>query len=235
MIRLLLPIITIIFIISIPIIFVKMSKGKKRITVKVTHWLLYIYVGVLLLSMCLFLFLSNQMIEGRERVSKDQIHAEIEEFHKALREGNLEKLASQNLLKHSSFPYQQPTLKINYDSTHYSQIYVERKTIDDGMIDAYVYAHGPVIGGYVSTDRLKPLRIAVSDADSTLTILSHVERQEINVSIMKNEFPINQFSNQTKFFDIELHEEPAVYIQIPKGVELIENQDLDLIYVGENS
>lgn len=236
MIKLLLPMIILLIVIAFPFIFVKMKGG--HIKVKVTYGLLYIYVSVLLLSICLVPYLSDRMVEARERVSKEQINVGVDDFHTALSEGDLEKLTSQNFLEHSSFVYQQPTMKIKIyyeDDTQYSQVYVERKPVDDGMIDAYVFAPNLFIGGYDFTDKLKPLLFSVSDADSTLMVSRIIEREEIKIALTKNEFTINQFSDQTRVFDIELHNEPAVYIQIPKGIEVIENKDLDLIYVGENS
>lgn len=234
MIKIVLTIFVILILIIFPVVFVNKNKVKKRLTIKTTHWLFYLYFSILLLSACLAPFFVNDMVEGRKVSSYAENDANTNEFRKALSEGKIETIASENLLKLSSFPYQQQTIKILYEGPRYSDVYVERKKVDDGTIEAYIFAQGLIIGGYDFTDQLPPLNFAVSEVDAQLTISSSMERKEIKIAIMKKEFPINQFYSQTKFFDINIHDEPVVYLRIPKDVHVVENEELPLIYVGEN-
>ncbi|MFO1446396.1 hypothetical protein KDN24_24970 [Bacillus sp. Bva_UNVM-123] len=232
MIKILLPIFIIFILIIIPIVFVKKNKVNKRVTIKTTHWLFYLYFSILLLSACFASFFVNDIVEGRKVSSETEIHAKKYEFRKALNEGKIETIASENLLKLSSFPYEKSALKISYEGPGYSDLYVERKKVDDGTIEAYVFANGLIVGGYDFTDQLQPLNFAVSEVDEQLTISSSMERKELKIALMKKEFPINQFYDQTKFFDINIHDEPVVYLRIPKDVHVVENEELSLNYVG---
>ena len=59
-----------IFIILVGMIYFMKKVGKKFITIKITHWLLFIYIGVLLLATAIIPFISN---ERMERDTKEQV------------------------------------------------------------------------------------------------------------------------------------------------------------------
>ena len=86
-----------IFIILVGMIYFMKKVGKKFITIKITHWLLFIYIGLLLLATAIIPFISN---ERMERDTKEQVDIDkaMNELDKNLREGKMDQIDDQYLL-----------------------------------------------------------------------------------------------------------------------------------------
>ncbi|MBY0121256.1 hypothetical protein [Bacillus sp. S/N-304-OC-R1] len=194
-----------------------MNLKRKLFTVKVTHWLLIIYVGVLLLSgLYIMLVTKVNVINGEKIENKNDSWDRVSQFHTILYEGRTNELASRQLLKAESYDFNQNLLNIGI--TGYDKIiYVERKDIDDGKIEARVYTDGIIVSGFDFSQHIKPVNFHMNDDTLKITYPDH---QKINISVVRKEFTINQFTGQNPINDINGDGQLAVYLIIPKSLQL---------------
>ena len=101
-----------------------------------------------------------------------------------------------NLLQSNRFTdYQNQTLRIVSRSDYTISIFVERQINDDATIEAFTYHTGLIIGGIDFSDKLIPLKLELED--NTLTIIPIA--QNIRLSIMRDGFPVRQFTGESIF------------------------------------
>ena len=101
--------------------------GISIITIKITHWLLIIYIGVLLLSTAIIPFISD---ERMERDTKEQVDIDkaMNELDKNLREGKMDQIDDQYFLEKNIFTdYKNQSLRIVSRSEYGPQIFVKRQ------------------------------------------------------------------------------------------------------------
>jgi hypothetical protein len=197
------------------------NSARKYVTVKITHWLLIIYTGTLLLAIAIspmILIYGMPEIENKQKVN----------MFEALMKGETEKVP---LLAEDSFAYERQSLSIHrpVGIDEGTPIFIERKTNDDRKIDAYVFASGMEVNGYDFSKRLLPNEVSITD--DTLTILPPTQ-QKIDIAMVKKEFTINQFTgkkdNENRIIG---HEGRAVYLRIPKGLK-IETNSIPVTFVN---
>ncbi len=205
----------------------RINMKRKVVTVKITHWLLLIYGAVLLLSIPFVTLLANDPALGRERVENWNEEQSWSNLYNALQTGNIEQLEPHNLLYQDSFDYDKQLLTVR-KSDENGAIFVERKEVDDGKIEAFVLTNGLIVGGYDFTDKLTPNKIQL--VDDTLRVFN--PSNKIEISIMREEFTINQFSGQSPINDVSSIQ-LEVYLKIPKSLELVDGGLGVVQYVNE--
>lgn len=211
-------------IVALPILFFLLKAKTKYFTVKITHWLLIIYTGVLLLSLGVFIF-----IQPDQHVAEVADEEEWFDIGGAIHSGK--KIDSKYLLDKTSFDYTENTLYMASSYMEYgSVIYVERKNEDDGKIDVHMYGNGLNVEGIDLSEKI--IKPSIRLKDETLSIV-YPEYQEINVALVKNEFTINQFTGDSKMGMGYSQESPILYIKIPHNLGVKENADMFLNFVGE--
>ncbi|MBU8879951.1 hypothetical protein BGM26_13280 [Bacillus sp. FJAT-29790] len=212
------------------IIFLTAKSRRKFVTVKITHWLLMIYVGVLLISMVAAPFMTEGVLISREKVQEKDIDTVSNDLYNSLSEGKLDEIDRKYLLSENSFDYQNPTLKVFSHYDYGLQVFVERKTSDDGKIEAYYYTGNLIINGMDFSDKLEPSRFQMNG--NTFTIWPP-EETHIKISMIKKEFTITQFNGEPGIGNMVSHAPSIAYLRIPKNLELIDESDISLQYVGE--
>ncbi|MBS4192665.1 hypothetical protein KHA94_21220 [Bacillus sp. FJAT-49705] len=215
-------------ILIILVIVISLNSKRKFVTVKITHWLLIIYVGVLLLSFPFASLLTNDSMTSREKVGDLEEDQDWTRFYTALGEGKLEQLKSWQLINEKSYDYSNQSLKVEITGP-VSPVYVERKDRDDGKIEALVYTNGLIVSGYDFSDKLVPINFRLEN--DTFSVL-HPEHQSINLSIVRNEFTINQFTGQQAINDVSRVGNMEVYLKVPKSLQL-NGTNVDFQYVKE--
>lgn len=229
MIRSLLPMM--IMLVVLAILFFGVYKLRKFFTVKITHFLLIIYLGVLLLSAAAP-FMAD--LDYTERVSESEakINQEEDRIYQALKGGEIEKIDNKYLVDKQSFNlYQKSTLQVKSNGSDNPQIFVEKKPNEDGKIEAYVYTNRLSINGLDFTIELgKPFNYELTD--NILTIHPS-EQRNINVSIFKKEFTKQQIIGERIGINHRIDGIPALYLRIPANVEIIGEIDLSPIFVGD--
>jgi energy-coupling factor transporter transmembrane protein EcfT len=202
-----------------------MLKGwKKYVTIKITHWLLFIYMGILFIAMAITPFISTDFpvrAEGKEDSWLD--------LFKDLHNGAFNRVNHEYIAQSEVFDYDHPRIKISSnreeDGTH---IYVERKDTSDGKIEGYVYNTGFNINGYQFTDILEPIHLELNY--DTLE-MNHPANQDVTIAITEKEFPITQFNGQKRTNVTTMGpDNQAIYLRIPANVE-ISNKPINMTYV----
>lgn len=208
-------------------IFYLISK-RNFFTVKITHWMLLIYVGVLLIS----IIVTPLMAKNHHAQQKHLIEREIEQnkhlFYEQLRLGKLSAIDDHHLLKYSSFEYDRPTLTLQYTGVEIPQIFIERKATNNPMIETYSMISGLYIDGIDFSHQLGPHKFDLFE--DTLTIYSS-EKDIIEIAMIKNEFPITQFLGGGIFSQTIQLDEPIIYLVIPQDLEIINGSDLSFEYI----
>lgn len=228
------------FILVLVIVFlVNKYSNKKRLTVKVTHWLFIVYVTVLLIASFTAPFFINQKLTYKEWHSKAEIEDSWVNYNKVLEEGQINRI--KHVLKSSSFEYDEPTLELNFDQMDYSRhVYVERKDSDDNNIEVRILASGVYINGFDFTDQIKPPTFSLHGNTLSMARTLNDEQfspdyssmYDINVAIVKNEFSVTQFSEDgVKIFDSMDNGGTDIYLKIPLHLEITNEADYEINYV----
>lgn len=207
-----------------------MSKvGNKFITIKITHWLLIIYIGVLLLSTAIIPFISDERME-RDTKEQVDIDKEMNELDKKLREGKLDQIDDQYFLGKNIFTdYKNQTLRIVSRSEYGPQIFVKRQKVNNSTIESFTYVNGFYIGGDDFSDKLIPYKLELSE--DTLTITP--KEQNIRLSISTASFPVRQFTGESIFNHTSSSGDQVLYLTIPSDLQLQADEGIMLEYVGE--
>ena len=217
-------------VIIIAMIYFSVKNAKRKfVNVKITHWLLIIYVGALLLSLIAAPFIINQTTINQERYSREEILREYGEFNAAINNGEIEQLKEKNLLKISSYPYDQPSLEIITNGIGSTSIYVERKKIDDGMIEAYAFQSGMYINGIDFSGKMVPPRFNLY-LDKFEVNIPH---ENISIAINKNEFPITQFLGGGVMYESLDSGQFVIYLQIPQSLKVFSNTGMELHFIED--
>ncbi|MEH7345045.1 hypothetical protein V7122_14425 [Bacillus sp. JJ1532] len=215
------------FIILVMIV-TSLNAKRKFITVKVTHWLLMIYVGVLLISGFYLALLPQDRAASREAKENWNEDWARDHFYNSLHEGNVDQLEGRQLIHAKTYDYAKNTL--NIEITGYAdRIYVERKDDDDGVIEARVYTDGLIVGGFDFSNKIPPVNFGLNDDRLNINYPNH---QIINISVARKEFTINQFTGQHPINDVIGDGVLAVYLIIPKSLQL-QSEIADFQYVNE--
>jgi hypothetical protein len=199
---------------------------KRYVTVKITHWLLIIYIGILFIAMAITPFISTDFPVRAEEKEDSWLY-----LFNVLQEGDLERVDPDYIAQSEVFEYDHPTIRIASNREEDGTlIYVERKDTNDGKIEGFVYNTGFNVNGYQFTDILAPIQLELTN--DTLEI-KHPAIQNIKIAIAKKEFPITQFNGQKRTNVTSMGpDNQAIYLRIPADLE-INNKHPNVIYVDK--
>lgn len=210
-------------------VFIYLFKiAKKQLSLKITHWLIIAYVGVLLLAAAIQPFINDHtlVLADVSLVNEDRSRNEI---YTKLSEGQYSQLDPTYLIKEFQFaPYESKTLNLKNEGNNGLHLYIERTDTDDQNILAYVYSTGLFVAGYTFSDLLLPYKIVLTD--ETLAI-SPPEKQIIDLSIRKPSFVSNQFTNKETLLQTISSGEQIIFIKIPEKIEIILDDDIYAEYI----
>lgn len=207
------------------------SRRTKYVNSKKVYWLLGGYVVVLTFSTALFFTIPIHPNTNFEK------NMELEQNH------NLELITSQDLLdeasgymiskKEISYEKNELDLQVNsYSDQHASiQILVDKKDETDQIIEATVYQTPTYINDWNITEYMDPIQV---DLSLDTLLIDGIETEFSYVSF-KTEFPFTQFeANRQKWFEENvIYGQQLLLLRIPKDVELIAKEDIDIIYLDE--
>lgn len=231
----LLPFIIIIGLIGLIAISInRVGSGRnKYINSKSITWLLGGYVVVLIISTVLFFQIPSQ--------PKTNFAEEIDRGHST----NLEYMISQDMLDEVSdfivnekeIPYEKDYLNIQLnlndsnDRHHNIKILVERKNEADQLIEAVIYQTPTFINDWNITEYIDPLQV---DVTLSALLIDNIWK-EFSYASFKKEFPFSQFEEdrQSMFGEIIVYGEELLFLRIPKDVELIEKENVNIVYLNE--
>ncbi|WP_404332652.1 hypothetical protein [Mesobacillus maritimus] len=206
--------------------FIAVKIGKKYLTIKITHWLLLIYVGVLVLASIdvpLFAQEHNQIERIDYKDSEDGVNDPFSEIFSKLSDGQFAEIDPAYLQEKMSFDdYPNNSIKIVSNTNNGPQIFVERVEKDVSTIEVAIYSTGLVVDGLDFSSLLKPSQVELTE--SILTINSIY--QEFNFAIAGNGYPIRQFTGESMFEHHSFRSgDSFVYLRIPRDLEIDGNVD----------
>lgn len=209
------------------------SRRNKYINRKSITWLLGGYAVVLIISTILFFLVP---IQPKTNFAEE---ADLRHSH------HFEYITSQDMLDEVSdfivnekeFPYDKDYLNIQLnvndsnDRHYHLKILVERKNEADQMIEAVIYQTPTFINDWNITEHIDPLQVDVTLS----TLLIDNILKEFSYASFKTEFPFSQFEedDQSFFGEVIVQGEELLFLRIPKDVELIEKDSVDIVYLNE--
>jgi hypothetical protein len=221
-----LPIVIIILIFGVLIFMVRFAG--KFATPKVTHWLLFIYIGVLLLGTAFVPFIIDDSMSQKGTEKVVDTDRELSDLYSHLTKGEIDQIDAKYLLKESNFSnHEIQIIKVESSNDEGSQIFVERKTNNDDTLEAFIFGNGLIIDDYDFSSILKPYHLEL--IDDTLTI-NLPQQQDINLIITKADFPIRQFTGESNI-DTSFSSDQVVYLRIPDNLKLIADDHVFLEFI----
>lgn len=203
------------------IIFLLFGIFKVRIkfaTPKVTHWILFIYISVLLLNTVFVSFITNDTVSLKE-MEKVDTDGESSDIYPKLRKGEFDKIDQGYLINEKSFGVDQiKTLKVKSSNDNDLTVFVERKTSDDNTIEAFIFSDGLIIGDYDFSQLLKHYHLELK---GQILTINPPKQQDIKISIAQIEFPVRQFTRDSIIINSFSSGNPVVYLRIPSDLEVM--------------
>ncbi|WP_449619599.1 hypothetical protein [Robertmurraya sp. Marseille-Q9965] len=214
-------IIPIVIIIAVASLFLKF---RLKMNVKITHWFLIVYLGVLILSFCMSFFMKS---EEPSAVAEEKQSVDL---YEAINSGEISKIDTSYLLDKNSFEFSGESLSITFANVEVgTTIFIERKSVDDNIIDAHIYGSFMDMNGLDLSEKIILPRVKVSEHSMSIT---YPGAQRIKLALMKNVFAVNQITGDKMVNGITM-DGPIVYLRIPHSLEVKAGSELSLQEVGE--
>lgn len=214
-------IIPIVIIIAVASLFLKF---RLKMNVKITHWFLIVYLGVLILSFCMSFFMKS---EEPSAVAEEKQSVDL---YEAINSGEISKIDTSYLLDKNSFEFSGESLSIATANVEVgTSIFIERKSVDDNKIEAHIYGSFTHMNGMDFSEKIISPRMNVNE--QILSII-YPGSQEIKLAFMKNVFAVNQITGDKMVNGITM-DGPIVYLRIPHSLEVKAGSELSLQEVGE--
>lgn len=217
----------VVLVIFIVLFFIMFRIGKRYMTIKITHWLLFIYIGVLLLATFSVVFVGGDRV-NHQRVEQTTVENWKNGIKTQLINGEISKIDSRLLINEKHFQYDNKAkLTIEYQSDFFPEIFIERKQSNDDEIEAYVFSNGFVVNGIDFSELLTPYQLEI--VNETLYISPIY--QELNLSIVSDPFAVRQFTGMSMFDHSYNGRELTVYLRVPADLE-VAGEDIYLEYIN---
>lgn len=195
--------------------FLIWKRKSQFFTVKITHWLLIVYTGVLLLSLVFVLFM-----EVEEPILEEQQRVDV---YGKMFEGSI---PVEHVLEEHSFEPGNNILKMAAINHHQvTDVFVRRTGNGDGMVKMQILGYGPTANKMNFAKEFKPPHVRL---DENTLIIDYPELQEIKVAILKNDFTVNQFTGNSILGEGINFEGPIFYLEIPEQLELEPNAEIEI-------
>lgn len=195
--------------------------------IKITHWLILIYIFVLLASTVIVPFVSKEitLLNTQERQDEDKTYIGLTE---KLENGQSEKIDKKYILAEHSFKVvDNETLAITSSPESWPYVYVKRKEDNDGKIEAVIFQEMFIIDDVDFSELLEPYEMKL--VDNRLTIRPN--QQNLNLSIMHSPFPVRQLANVSIMHSSSSRGDQQIYLQIPRDLKLKADENFNLRYV----
>ncbi|MBS4174411.1 hypothetical protein [Bacillus sp. FJAT-49736] len=223
-------IIVILFILGITVFFMR-KRGKSFNSNKV-KWTFIGYVVILVISVVFNEIFLVDKTNGKSLSPREMDMMSQRLFTNAIH-GNLTKSENKFIAKKWEFPYSDNKLhlKVAREANQGGLIVIDRKLENDGKVEAVFYQTPVGVGTEEITSKLKPVQLDL--AGNTLTLIEP-NSLKFSFSKSKNEFTITQFNGE-KWADQSPQSylgQRLLYIKIPHDVNIVDESNLNIQYVG---
>jgi hypothetical protein len=226
-------VIVVIMVIAITSLLVNLTKRSSKVLLSGSRirWMFVGYLSILLICSGLSPLLPKGEITY-QKVDADQLERDSTELYEAAIQGKIENVDSKYMVKTRNFDYPEKQLNIEVDNEDFlsTSIFVERKTINDGKIEALHYQTGSGLNDMAISDLMQPLGINI---DKNTLRLENPEKIKLEFSQFQQAFPISQFTGKGDFGDTNnfIDGTSILYLKIPKDLELNTTNEIALEYV----
>jgi hypothetical protein len=226
-------VIVVIMVIAITSLLINLTKRSSKVVFSGNRirWIFVGYLSILLLCTGLSPLLPKEGISYKE-IDVNQLERDSNELYEAAIQGNIENVDSEYILKTRNFDYTENQLNIAVVNEDFlsASIIVERKTTNDGKIEALHYQTGSGLNEMAISDLMQPLKINI---DKNTLRLENPEKLKLEFTQFQHAFPINQFTGKSDFSDLNnfYNGTSILYLRIPNDLELNTTYEIDLQYV----
>jgi len=203
----------------LPVIIIFARSKTKAISVKITHWLLLVYGGVLLIAMAMSSFIKAEEPTIYQKKPID--------FYETANKGRMSEIGKEYVLAENSYEFKGESLSIK--SSVPETIFVERKKEGDDRLEVYFYGNGLNVSGLDFTERVIPPSTRLNGEILTVTYPGF---QEMKIAFVKNDFMINQFKNQKSLHQMVDYDSTIIYMKIPQNLKISPNPDIYIEYIN---
>jgi hypothetical protein len=204
------------------------SRLKHFFKIKSTHWLILMYAFILLAASVVAPFVSTKTTEFTVQGPQEEAETVVDELTEMVRNRQLEKIDEKYISAEHSFEgVEQQTLRLTSNLENWSHIYVDRKDVNDGKIEAVIYQPSLIIDGADFSEVLEPYEIKLEGDKLTI----HSNQQAVNMAIMHSPFPVRQLTNVSMMHHSSSGGDQLIYLQIPRDLELEDAENLFVRYV----
>jgi hypothetical protein len=155
------------------------------------------------------------------------------DYYDAAQKGKLAELDNIFEKKTWDFGYTDSELDLSIEgNTHYT-IFVERKEINDEVMEVKYYSSKAIVNGIDLTDKVEAPNIMLLER---MMFIQSPEPIELNLALFKNEFTIRQFTEEDFFHPSHSFysmRENIIYIRIPSELKINEKQNSHILFLGE--
>lgn len=224
----LLPVIILIFVLYWLFFFV-FRTGKKYMNVKITHWMVIIYLIVLLLSSAAIPFFSKDLTI-KKVTDQNELDLNTDKLYTDLYSGDMEKVDPDYLIKKEQFRIvKNESINIVSNSEYGPRVLIEKgNNEDENSIEINIYSEQLLIDGIDFSEKRKPYELDLNN--NTLTI--NPTYQHLKISIASNPFPVRQFTDETIFSHGFTSGDQIIYIKAPKEVNFTAEEQIILDWVN---
>lgn len=191
------------------------------------------YMLVLILSLPLVYVLKTDDFNKQFKQSdadQNQIALIQSNFYDSINSGNITNIEK---YKVNSFRFTDIVDELRFDVATSSGLiptWVQKKPINDGIIEVSTYKTPYVVGGLDITSQLPPLEIFIYKG--VLKVES--KRIDLNTYRFNTNFPTTQFhKNSTEFNNQSYYGVQGVYVSIPKDM-VVDIEKANVSFIGEN-
>ena len=197
-------------------------------TVKVTHWMILIYLMLLLVSSAVIPFISED-IPFKKRLDQKESDVLMDEMYANISRGNLEKIAPENLLKKEQFKIgENGKIHIVSNGEFGPQVFIEKQKEQNNNLEVFIYSTPLLIDGMDFTKNRRPYEIVLKDNNFIISPMM----QNIKISIASDPFPVRQFTGESLFNHGSSSGDQKIYIKASSDIQFTADEAVILEWVN---
>lgn len=188
------------------------------------------YAAVLILAPFVYEILPKEK-EDIPRVHEQNLDEKTLELEQAIYDGRLADINPAYIREEWQQAYEGNNLILQQAEEEQVPVVVERKQANDGVIEGK-YIASVIYQGMDFSDKVKTIQFNLSD--DTLKLEEVGEFFEFKGITAERDFALSQFTeSRNAFHEGTIRQVRFIYLQIPKDLQIQENDDLYFNYTGE--
>lgn len=204
-----------------------MKFGKKFFTTKITYWALLSYLVILFIATIILPFMSDdiQVMGKVDEREEDQV---MNEIYENLQTGKLEQIDDLYLAYEKTFKHDESQpLRITSSNGQGTHVYIEKKQVNDGEIDVFVYRPTLFVNEIDFSESLDSYEVTKKENSLHISVLT----KDLHLSILSAPFPTRQLTRDSITSHSSSSTEGIVYLRVPSELKMTNSDQVFLNYV----